>query len=213
MHAGPSRDTARLTDTLAPSCHERPSGGLWRRATPSTQMWTTVGVISGVWCERRQSPRPKDVFPVGQHQEGTRGVGVPSPESRHTPAPGCAVRARQRTKHAWSPPRCEHEAPQQPHGHSTQHPQPQQDTRPQQAAAQERTGVKRRHRHAPGVAGLGAGGGVDYMPVQILMLVQVISSAKSRSTDLVFHASLVAQWAPANSQGRCGPARKRGAVP
>jgi hypothetical protein len=35
----PSRDTARLTDTLAPSCHERPSGGLWRRAPPSTQFW------------------------------------------------------------------------------------------------------------------------------------------------------------------------------
>jgi hypothetical protein len=51
------------------------------------------------------------------------------------------------------------------------------------------------------------------MPGQILMLVQAISPAQSHSTAVVFHASLVAQWAPANSQGQCGPARKRGAVP
>lgn len=31
MRADPSRDTGRLTAGLAPFCHERPSGGLWRR--------------------------------------------------------------------------------------------------------------------------------------------------------------------------------------
>jgi hypothetical protein len=73
--------------------------------------------------------------------------------------------------------------------------------------------VKRRHCHAPGGVAPSAGGDADYHAVQIIMQVQAIASAQSHSTAVVFHASLVAQWAPANSQGRCGPARKRGAVP
>jgi hypothetical protein len=41
--------TARLTDGVAPSCHERPPGGLWRRARPSTQMWAPcAGYFGGM---------------------------------------------------------------------------------------------------------------------------------------------------------------------
>jgi hypothetical protein len=44
MHADPSRDTARLTDRLAPSCHERHPGGLWRRAGP---LDANLGILWG----------------------------------------------------------------------------------------------------------------------------------------------------------------------
>jgi hypothetical protein len=51
------------------------------------------------------------------------------------------------------------------------------------------------------------------MPGQSIIEAQAIASAQRHSVALFFHASLVAQRAPAHSQCRCGPARKRGEVP
>jgi hypothetical protein len=85
MHADPSRETARLTQCLAPSCHERPSGGLWRRVRPSTQIWRPVRVI---WdMSSRCRSWPKDAYFAGQGQQARGGCGCQSPVSLTDPAP------------------------------------------------------------------------------------------------------------------------------
>jgi hypothetical protein len=86
MRADPSRDTARLTQCLAPSCHDRPAGGLWDGGAPSTQMCATSTSYFGHVVEE-VALAEGGVFCAADSGD-PRGAGVPSPLS------GCGRRAR-----------------------------------------------------------------------------------------------------------------------
>jgi hypothetical protein len=52
MHADPSRATARLPDTLAPSCHERPPTGLVETCQPrDANLGDLCGLFRGYGME------------------------------------------------------------------------------------------------------------------------------------------------------------------
>jgi len=49
MRDDPFHGTAHLTDGIAPSCHERPPGGLWRRAGPRDANLGALCGLFGAW--------------------------------------------------------------------------------------------------------------------------------------------------------------------
>ena len=71
-------ESPRLTDGLAPSCHERPPTGLWRRAGPSTQNWALcAGYLGGCGVGGGRAPAEGGVSGAAESGQ-TRGVGLRS---------------------------------------------------------------------------------------------------------------------------------------
>ncbi len=98
IRADPSHGTDCLTDRLAPSCHERPSAGLWSRAGPSTQNWAPCagylghGVAGGALAEGWGW----SVATSGSTPE----VGLQPGVLPFTPTPSSAPRPSGQPKHA-----------------------------------------------------------------------------------------------------------------
>jgi hypothetical protein len=101
MRADPCHDTGRLTDALAPSCHERPSGGLWRRVRPlDANLDDLGGLFRGYGTGGAKAPGRRGGF---VRERGSRPRGGPESRPRNR-AGGSARRvvdARARTKHAF----------------------------------------------------------------------------------------------------------------
>jgi hypothetical protein len=90
--ADPSRATARLPDTLAPSCHERPPTGLWRRVRPlDANLSHCGGNLRGVVREAPEHPAEGSV--LGAADSG-------DPAGGRSPIPGIAPHPRPRLRYS-----------------------------------------------------------------------------------------------------------------
>jgi hypothetical protein len=97
-HVNPSHGTDRLTDSLTSCCHERPSGGLWRRARPSTQNWAPCAGCFGGAVWGYSWPKGRGGVPQIQEDAGGRDV---HPRFRFsTPPRQCRIDAGPAKKHA-----------------------------------------------------------------------------------------------------------------